>query len=178
MLKFRIATHIIFNQIRQSLSPTRILLFQSIRQHLQKYPMCIIMKNWLHNFQNMLCHRLLYIVFPLRMIYHQERVIKTMNSLICNYHNSLEQEADLLAPSTGEDSQNEFPSILVPVIAKFIWAEPRESTPFQDWTRMYLSLLHASLSTMDIIIQRNSLLDITKSLKKKHRFDFYYHIVL
>ena len=106
----------------------------------------------------------------------RNKMIKTMNSLLGNYHNSLEQETALLSPMTYESSTNEFPSILVPIIAKFIRAEPRESSPFQDWTKMHLSLLHASSSTMDIMIQCDLLNDIPKSLKKKHRFNCFCHI--
>ena len=106
----------------------------------------------------------------------RDRRIKTMNSLLGNYYNSEEQEIDLLTPTVHAPSDNEFPSILVPIIAKFIRAEPRESSPFQEWTRMHLSLLHASPSTMDIMIQRNLLQDIPPSLKKKHRFDCFCHI--
>ena len=41
---------------------------------------------------------------------------------------------------------------------------------------MHLSLLHASPSTMDIMIQRKLLNDIPSSLQKKHRFDCFCHI--
>ena len=79
-----------------------------------------------------------------------DATIKKMNYILGYYHNSQEQVLDPITPQHHKASCNEFPSILVPVVARFIQAEPRGSTPFQEWTKMHLSLLHASSSTMDI----------------------------
>ena len=94
----------------------------------------------------------------------RESMIFTINSLLGNYHKSLEQQQQLLTPAVHQASTNEFPSILFPLMAKLVRAEPRESNVFYDWTKMHLSLLHASPSTMDTMIQKKLLNDIPKSL--------------
>ena len=105
-----------------------------------------------------------------------DATIKKMNSILGYYHNSQEQVLDPITPQHHKASCNEFPSILVPVVARFIQAEPRGSTPFQEWTKMHLSLLHASSSTMNIMIKKDLLRDIPTALKKKHSFDCFSHI--
>ena len=110
----------------------------------------------------------------------RDDTIRAMNSIMGNYFNSIEQNKDLQQkkklPSPEIHSDVTDPTILTPVMAKLHRATRKESSPFYDWTKMHFSLLHASHSTMDIMIRKQMLSDIPTSLNKKHRFDCYCHI--
>ena len=80
------------------------------------------------------------------------------------------QAPHLLDKRSQSKSSNDIeiidPTILVPIIAKLNRARRKEKSPLYDWTRIHLGLLHASPSTMGIMIQRNILTDSPQSLTK------------
>ena len=106
--------------------------------------------------------------------------IQAMNSVMGNYFNSSEQKNDMRRKKTLIQLNHQIltsdPTLLVPVMAKLNRATRKETSSFYDWTQMHLSLLHASPTTMDIMIRKNMLADIPTSLAKKHKFDCYCHI--
>ena len=88
--------------------------------------------------------------------------IKTMNSLLGNYFNSMESSSRQIHQSPSHHEQ-----ILVPVIANFS-RNTCKSNSTHDWIRFHFGMLHNSKSTLDPIIKNNLLLDLPASLKTTH----------
>ena len=74
-----------------------------------------------------------------------------MNSIMGNHYHTLQSQQ--IQPLQEQDN------ILITVMAKI-----SRSVPLQEWQQIHLGMMHASPSTMKIMIDKNLLTDITPSL--------------
>ena len=89
----------------------------------------------------------------------RDNAIRNMNSIMGNHYRSLETPP---LPTQLPDTDN----ILIPVMAKFSRSIHKSYTPLQEWQHMHLGMMHASPSTMQIMIDKNLLADIPPSLHR------------
>lgn len=99
----------------------------------------------------------------------RELAIRQMNSLMDNKYRNLDSPSLPVSMPEQDD-------VLIPVMANFSRSVHKSYTPLQEWQHMHLGLMHASPSTMKVIIDKNLLADIPPSLHKKHAMTCSCHI--